>query len=924
MHAFMTAKVRPFLVISSVLAVWILLAAQPAQAHDRGTRLPSLSSCSNLPDAAFFTTPTTTLPSVAIRSDGFTGASSPTKRGGGTSGRGGDKYRYAKITVPALTAGELRVFDATEATGTPAIVPPSDALLCRGSTTVARSITSYTAHDSAYSNATSASNSAKTVYNAGIFGDYNDDTDSDGEDDGTAGNDARDGVTRTKDTAIDATSFSAVSGALTRVRRGLNTARTALTAAVRALNTAAKADPDSASIIEGYITSAANAEQDASTAYNDTVTADGDTTGTNPVYSPGATNEQKLPIAKQALDNALSALGFGAGTSAVALADATGAIGALNTASTNLRTNAAPLAHAGFKLRAQVEPGDEEYIVVVASENAATDLNFAYTFNGAIDSTSVSATPAGTQKIEASLTSAKVDRYMLTVTAPGLLTVETTGSTDTIGALDLTTGAVGEVAQAESGDSGDNFKIIVPVIAGSYTLEVEGQTSRTTGAYALDMDFKVAMQGATPTTSSADDPVIGPAAPTWTNTPLSDDDDTDNTPPFQIRKVAETSADEDYFVFSVETPGLLTVNANNDSVGSTTDANTKGTLFGAMGEGPMMEQRVGQIATDADSGPSGHFQFTVPVEANRQYLVKVEGTTEGAYILEFDFTEVTDTDNDDTNDVGQEPITPPAAPISGILAERGAHLYLFSIEEPGTLYAHTTGETDVYGTLYGPDGKNIAEDNDSGDDRNFRIAVQVAPGVYILEVKGNRVTTAGDYTLVTNFVTGPGPDPTTPTTPTTPEPEPTDATGSLDDPPNNGSRSGIGLIRGWVCQATSVEVVIRGPREGGQQVVFTIPTPYGSVREQAAIDQCQHTSRNIGFAAQFNYNILEEGTYTAEARADGETIETNTFEVIRISDQVYLEGVGEEVVVRDFPRTGDTLTLEWDEASQNFQIVDHQ
>ena len=130
------------------------------------------------------------------------------------------------------------------------------------------------------------------------------------------------------------------------------------------------------------------------------------------------------------------------------------------------------------------------------------------------------------------MTSAKVDEYTLTVTAPGLLTVETTGSTDTIGALDLTTGAVGEVAHTESGGSGDNFKIIVPVIAGSYTLEVEGQTSRTTGAYALDMDFKVAMQGATGTD------ITVPDAPVWTGTIFAGDDDTDSTPPFQISERA--------------------------------------------------------------------------------------------------------------------------------------------------------------------------------------------------------------------------------------------------------------------------------------------------------------------------------------------------------------------------------------------------
>jgi hypothetical protein len=52
MKVFVTAKVGVFLVISSVLAAWMLLAAQSAQAHD--TSLHSVR-CSNIPDATFFT-----------------------------------------------------------------------------------------------------------------------------------------------------------------------------------------------------------------------------------------------------------------------------------------------------------------------------------------------------------------------------------------------------------------------------------------------------------------------------------------------------------------------------------------------------------------------------------------------------------------------------------------------------------------------------------------------------------------------------------------------------------------------------------------------------------------------------------------------------------------------------------------------------
>ena len=89
--------------------------------------------------------------------------------------------------------------------------------------------------------------------------------------------------------------------------------------------------------------------------------------------------------------------------------------------------------------------------------------------------------------------------------------------------------------------------------------------------------------------------------------------------------------------------------------------------------------------------------------------------------------------------------------------------YLFNIAEPGTLYVHSTGTTDVVGILYGPDGTLIIEDDDGGDGMNFRIAVEVAPGLHLLEVKGQDRNEQGVYGLVSNFVAGPG-GPTTPGT----------------------------------------------------------------------------------------------------------------------------------------------------------------
>ena len=82
------------------------------------------------------------------------------------------------------------------------------------------------------------------------------------------------------------------------------------------------------------------------------------------------------------------------------------------------------------------------------------------------------------------------------ITAPGLLTLETTGSTDTIGMLD--NDADVEVARcrrpvAAAAISNCRRAGDCRFISRILRLVVEGQDSRTNGEYTVEMDFKVAM-----------------------------------------------------------------------------------------------------------------------------------------------------------------------------------------------------------------------------------------------------------------------------------------------------------------------------------------------------------------------------------------------------------------------------------------------
>ena len=882
-------KIGPFLVISSVLVAWMLLITQHVQAHDRGVRLPSLPSCSTIPDDTFFD----------AQADITSGAATTlaTKRGTGVSGNGDIRYHYAKITIPALAAGELRVFDSVETT-------PSDAALCRGSRQVTRSVTSYTAHDNAYTAAATARRAAETA-------------------DGHEENADQAG---TDDSGVDRTVLSDVRAALGRLRTALNTAannlgtaKNALNAARRALNVfpAANTEAGAALVAE---TAAATAQTAAATAYN-----------THTLPSTSLDDDDELTAALAALDGIVTAL-----TGADGAADDLGvAADNLRTAATDLEGNtAAGSHHTGFKLRSEVELGDEGYVVIVAPTNtgnppqaSTTAMTLNITFHGVIGSTS--------DNIDGSLSAGDQLSQALTITAPGLLTVETTGSTDTMGTLDgpdTTADADSdpdEIAMAESGGSGGNFKIVAPVAAGAHTLYVEGQTPQTAGDYTLDMDFKIAMTHYYPDADMTNVDVND--GPDWGEVDIRDDGDTIA----MIRPELDSTSDEDYFLFRIADAqqGFLTVEAENDaSTAAAGDADTTGTLYGPMGE----------IATDSDSGAGSHFRISVPVETGN-YIVKVTGSV-GGYLLDFALAAATDAKVRDVQGTTTGTPTCPGntsyeicAATSGMPLE--VDQYTLPVTESGALYVHTEGSIDTVGILYGPDGSQIATDDNSGADNNFRIAANVAPGLYLLQVRGKDRMTMGVYQLVTSFVAGPGPEPPTePTTPTDPDPdpdpdpEPTDLRGaSLDNPPHNSVRSGVGIINGWVCQASDATITITiSPDGGGGQTPGgsaerELDIAYGTARPDVpTLTDC--TNANAGFGMAYNFNNLDEGQYRITARVDGTQIGTSRlFTVVHlVPGQTFPTNLSGDVDVPNFPTTGQTTTLEWETESQGFVITDVQ
>ena len=464
-------------------------------------------------------------------------------------------------------------------------------------------------------------------------------------------------------------------------------------------------------------------------------------------------------------------------------------------------------------ITALISSGTEEYVVVVTIPADATASPLSVMFEGVM----ATADDVQSGQDEGSFTSPNqriTHSLMTTQNAPGLLTVKTTGSAvNTKGTLDQ---AATEIAMDEG--SGGNFEIVSPVKAGTaYSVFVDGQTRNEMGDYGLKVEFGVAEN-------------LPNHAGTTANGELE-------------------PGRADYFFFTALNHLFLTVETQKPT-GVTTETNTTGTLFSTKG----------MVVTDTDNGAGNNFLIRAPISPV-DYIVEVKGassSTKGEYVLKT------------TSQTAATPTSPITGEIAGnatgTLAARDVEPHSINVAKAGTLQVKTTGIiADTYGTLYGPDGKQIAEDNDSGEGMNFLITQAVDPGQHIVTVEGYKPDTTGGYTLVVNFVESVvvgttnqvaeleqardaalAERNTARTALDTAQAEVTrledevddlsdqvasvtvDATGNLGNP--SGVRSGIGLISGWVCAANSVQIrisALRIPNNTAECRVWHDPHRYG-------------------------------------------------------------------------------------------------
>ena len=75
-----------------------------------------------------------------------------------------------------------------------------------------------------------------------------------------------------------------------------------------------------------------------------------------------------------------------------------------------------------------------------------------------------------------------------------------------------------------------------------------------------------------------------------------------------------------------------------------------------------------------------------------------------------------------------------------------------------------------------------------------------------------------------------------------------------------------------------------------------------------------------GFGLLVNWNLLGDGEHTVEAWVDDVALGRATVRVTTLGHE-FLRGAEGECVVDAFPDIGQTVTLEWQQNSQNFVIT---
>ena len=132
---------------------------------------------------------------------------------------------------------------------------------------------------------------------------------------------------------------------------------------------------------------------------------------------------------------------------------------------------------------------------------------------------------------------------------------------------------------------------------------------------------------------------------------------------------------------------------------------------------------------------------------------------------------------------------------------------------------------------------------------------------------------------------------------------------ALENPSPGSYQSGIGIISGWSCQ---------GPVSVGIDGKTPTSIPYGGPRGDTA-SACGGAANN-GFGLLLNYNNLGAGAHTAQLYVNGTARGGPVSFLVTVPQGEFATGLSRTITVPNFPSTGRTTTLIWQESQQNFAI----
>ena len=138
----------------------------------------------------------------------------------------------------------------------------------------------------------------------------------------------------------------------------------------------------------------------------------------------------------------------------------------------------------------------------------------------------------------------------------------------------------------------------------------------------------------------------------------------------------------------------------------------------------------------------------------------------------------------------------------------------------------------------------------------------------------------------------------------------TPPSGILENPAPGSFQSGIGLISGWLCTATRVDVDVDGRA--------TVQAVYGTERGDTQ-SACGDTSNGYGLLV--NWNLLGDGSHHVRILADGFEVASSTFTVTTLGLGDFPRGLTGTFALANFPQNGRQTQVQWQESQQNFVIT---